>query len=105
MSLGKNRLRNFPGEVADISNSYVIFGPNRLRIGGETRRDTKVLRTKDQIFGIPQDFYKLHEMFIITADVMFVIGVTFLVTFSRKIKFRTAEFIPKLTLILIAKSL
>ena len=44
-------------------------------------------------------------MVTITADFMFVSGVLFLVTFSRKIKFRTAEFIPKRTSILIAKSL
>ena len=41
----------------------------------------------------------------ITADVMLVSGIPFLVTFSRKIKFRTAEFIPKRTAIFLAKSL
>ena len=55
--------------------------------------------------GIPRDFYKLYKMVTITDDVMFVSGVPFLVTFSRKIKFRTAEFIPKQTARLISKSL
>ena len=41
----------------------------------------------------------------ITADVMFFSGIPFLVTFSRNIKFWTAEFIPKQTAILIAKYL
>ena len=44
-------------------------------------------------------------MVTITTDVMFLSGIPFLVTFSRKIKFRTAEFIPKQTAILLAKSL
>ena len=44
-------------------------------------------------------------MVTITADVIFVSGIPFLLTFSRKIKFRTAEFIPKRTSILLAKSL
>ena len=44
-------------------------------------------------------------MVTITADVMFVSGMPFLVTFSRKIKFRTAEFIPKQTARLTAKSI
>ena len=68
-------------------------------------RDTKLLRTKEQIVGIPRDFYKLHNMVTITDDVMFVIGIPFLVTFSINIKFCTAEFIPKRTARLIAKSL
>ena len=44
-------------------------------------------------------------MVTITADVMFVSGIPFLVMFSRKIKFRTAEFIIKQTAIMLAKSL
>ena len=44
-------------------------------------------------------------MVTIMVDVMFVIVIPFLVTFSINIKFRTAEFIPKRTVILLAKSL
>ena len=105
MSLGENGLRYCPVEVADIYNTNVIFGPNLPRIRGATTRDTKVLRTKEQIVGIPRDFYRLHKMVTITDDVMFVRGIPFLVTFSRKIKSWTAEFIPKQTERLLAKSL
>ena len=105
MSLGENGLHNCPVEVADISNSNVIFAPNCPRIREATTRDTKVLRMKEQRVGIPRDFYKLHKMVTITADVMFVSGVPFLVTFSRKIKIWTAEFIPKWKARLIDKSL
>ena len=83
MIFGENGLRNCPVEVADISNSNVIFGPNRPIIRGETTRDTKVLITEDQKVGIPRDFYKLNKMVTITADVMFVSGILFLVTFLR----------------------
>ena len=95
VSLGKNELRNCPVEVSDISNSNVIFDPNRPRIRGATTRDTKLLRTKEQRVGIPRYFYRLHNMVNITADVMSVSGIPFLVTFSRNIKFWKAEFIPK----------
>ena len=44
-------------------------------------------------------------MVTITADVIFVSGMPFLLTFSRKIKFWTAQFMPKRTAILLAKFL
>jgi hypothetical protein len=43
----------------------------------------------------------MHKMVTITADIMFVNKILFLFTFSRNIKFRTAEVVPKRT----AKSL
>ena len=54
LSLGENGLRNCPVEVADISNSNVIFGPNRPRIREATTRDMKIIRTKEQRVGIPR---------------------------------------------------
>ena len=54
---------------------------------------------------IPGDFYKMHKMVTLTADVMFVSGIPFLVTFSRNIKFRTAGCVPRRTAKLLAKSI
>ena len=39
---------------------------------------------------IPKDFYKLHHFVTLTADIMYVNGVAFLTTLSRKISLRTA---------------
>ena len=39
-------------------------------------------------------FYVLREFSTLTADVMFVNGLPFLITLSRKIKMFTAEYIP-----------
>ena len=39
----------------------------------------------------------MHKRVTITADVMFVSGVPFLVKLSRNIKFRTTQFLPKRT--------
>ena len=47
----------------------------------------------------------MHKRVTITADVMFVSGVPFLVTLSRKIKFRTNQFLPKRTTRTLADSL
>ena len=46
VSLGENGLRNCPVEVADISNSNVIFGSNRPRIRGANDEGHKI--TKDE---------------------------------------------------------
>ena len=47
----------------------------------------------------------MHKRVTITADVMFVSGVPFLVTLSRKIKFRTTQFLPKRTARTLTRSL
>ena len=47
----------------------------------------------------------MHKRVTITADVMFVSEVPFLVTMSRKIKFRTTQFLPKRTARTLADSL
>jgi hypothetical protein len=90
VSLGKNGLINCPVTVGTIFNAPVIFGSYCSRIRGTTTRDTKSLRVKEQQISTPQDFYKLHKIVTITADLMFVNEIAFLVTFSSKIKFRTA---------------
>ena len=77
MSLGDNGLQKFPVTVADITNSPTIFGPNRPRIRGGTKRDTNIKRVKYQRVSIPRKFYKMHKRFTITADVMFVSWVPF----------------------------
>ena len=46
---------------------------------------------------IPRYFYGLHKFVTLTADVMFVNGIPFLVTLSRKIRLFTVEFLPSRT--------
>ena len=47
----------------------------------------------------------MHKRVTITADVMFVNRFSFLVTLSRKIKFRTTQFLSKRTARTLADSL
>ena len=54
---------------------------------------------------IPRDFYRLNKFVTLTADVMFVCGLPFLVTFSQNIKMTTVEFIPTRTAGQLAKSI
>ena len=53
VSLGENGIQNCPVTGADISNAPTIFGPNRPRIRGGTKRDTNVKKVKDQRISIP----------------------------------------------------
>ena len=64
-----------------------------------------MLRVKEQRAAIPREFYKMHKMVTITADLMFINGISLLVTFLRKIKFRTVDFVPKRTAKSLAKHL
>ena len=54
---------------------------------------------------IPRDFYRLNKFVTLTADVMFVYGLPFLVTYSRSITYITPEFIPTRTAGQLANSL
>ena len=62
-------------------------------------------RVDTEIIKIPRDFYALHHFVTLTADVMFVNGIPFLTTLSRKIQLRTAEFLPSRTASQLSKSL
>ena len=46
---------------------------------------------------IPDEFYRLNKFVTIAADVMFVAGVPFFVTYSKKIKFLSVEYLPRRT--------
>ena len=82
-----------PVEIADIDNAHLLFGDHVPALRGHTvRKQPK--RVKVNSVRIPRDFYKLHKYVALTADVMFVCGIPFLVTRSRGIKFNTVEFIP-----------
>ena len=65
----------------------------------------KSQRTKEQIISIPRDFYRLHKFVTIALDVLFISGIPFLVTFARKIKFGTSEFVPNRSMGMLTKSL
>ena len=54
---------------------------------------------------IPREYYKLNKFMTTGADVMFVAGAPFFVTYSRKIKFATVEFLPRRTTRQLANSL
>ena len=97
-------MHHFPIEAADIDNSNEMFGPNCSKLKGATMR-VKSQRTKEQKISIARDFYWIYNFVTVTADVMFISGIPFLVNFSRNIKFGMAEFVPNRSARILAKSL
>ena len=63
--------------------------------GGQAEKKTRGF-TVERV-STPSDFYRLNKFVTIAADVMFVAGVPFFVTHSRKIDFTTVEYLPTRT--------
>ena len=77
---------------------------SRLK-GTKTREKTHPQVGEGGKLGIPQDFYLLNKFLTLTADIMFVSSIPFLVTFSRKIKMITSEYVLSRTAQKLANSL
>ena len=65
----------------DVTNARTLFGPNRPDLRGKTVRH-KPERVIPESLDIPQDSYRLHNFVNLTADFMFVNGLTFLTKLS-----------------------
>ena len=102
--VSRNDLENCPVNPDDVKNAKEMFGPYRPGLKGWTTRKTPKRVISERIC-IPRDYYKLNKFFTIGADAMFVAGVPFFVTYSRKIKFTTGEFLPRQTIRQLASSL
>ena len=102
--IGTNDLKNNPVTIENVANSFAIFGSNVNRLKGAATRQ-RLRRVVGGRCKIPKYFYHLNKFVTLTADVMFVCGFPFLVTYSRSIKYTTAEFIPTQTAGKLAKFL
>ena len=89
-------LNNCPVVPNDVSNATAIFGPNLPRMQGASTSN-KPNKTNVEFTKIPQEFYLQHKFVTLTADVMFVNGIAFLISFSRNIKLLTVEHVPNQT--------
>jgi hypothetical protein len=87
-------IRNCPVKPEDISAANKIFGPNVASLKGK-----KVRATQDPVLTeyvqIPREIVDLNKNVTLTADVMFVGGLGFMITSSRGIKFTTTKSVAK----------
>jgi len=85
-----------PIDQNDLKNAHTIFGPDLAGVRGRTVR-RKPERVEVRVVAIPRDFLKLHRFLTLTADVMFVNGLPFLLTRSRGVQLITVEYLPRHT--------
>jgi len=95
-----NYILNCPVTQSAVKNANQIFGPDLAGVRGRTvRRPPEAVRT--DFVHIPQVILERHRLVVLTADVIFVNGIPFLVSLARGLNLLTAEFLPTRT----AKSL
>ena len=102
--IGTKDLKKKPVTIENVADAFAIFGSNVNRLKGTSTRQLppRVVGGRCEIL---RDFYRLNKFVTLAADVMFVCGFPFLVTYSRSIKYNTAEFIPTRTAEQLAKCL
>ncbi len=91
-----NAVRNLDITVPAISNARDIFGPDLGAVRGKTVRQ-RPSAVRPEYVNVPRDLYERIKNVTVTADVMFVNGLPFLVTLSRDIKLGSVEFLPSHT--------
>ena len=88
-----NYIMNFPVTESAVKNANLIFGPDLAGVRERTvRRPPEALRM--DFVHIPRIFLDWHRVVVLTADIMFVNGVPFLVSLARGLNLLTAEFLP-----------
>ena len=85
-----NLLLNARITVEDINHAEHIFGKDLGSIVGKTTRAKPQHVVTDQVL-IPPDIMIFHRNVILSADIMYIDRVPFLLTISRDIQFTTVE--------------
>ena len=102
--VSNNSIKNCPVKPEHITNAYSIFGPSIAGVRGRTTRQ-KPEQVEAVVGRIPDDFHRLHKCVVLMADVMFVNGMAFLTTLSRKLRLSTVEQLPSCTATYLSNSL
>jgi hypothetical protein len=99
-----NMMKNFPMMPADTNNANKLCVSDIATLKGKTLRNTQEPVMME--YGTtPKEIIDLNKSVIVAADLMFMIGNPFVVGVSRKIKFMTAEYVPRRSQPIIIKSL
>jgi hypothetical protein len=83
-----NMIKNCSVTSNDVDNAHKLFGNDIATLRGKTARNAPEAVVADYV-EIPKDILDMNKAVTIAANVMFVNGLPFVVTISRKIKFTT----------------
>ena len=87
-----NQIKNCPVTIEDIKIWLKIFGDDVHALKGKsTRRKPRVV-VNDYV-EIPKEFIEAHKGVILFVDVLYIDGVTFLLTLSKNIRLITIRYI------------
>ena len=83
-------IQNCPVNVQDVMNCEAIYSPDIYTLKGKSTRSKPLPIVSDYV-EIPRKLKARHEYAELCADVMYIQGITFLVTVSKQLKFITVE--------------
>ena len=86
-------IQNCPITYHDVTNAYKIFRPDLAALRGKTLQKDPT-RMQPENVEIPREVIEQNKMAKLTADIMFVNGIPFIVTYGRGIGLITVEWIP-----------
>jgi hypothetical protein len=90
--VSSNMIKNCPVTSIDITNANKIFGTDVATLKGKTVRMTHPPVVTDYV-QIPNEIMSLNRNITLAIDLMFVNGLPFMVSISRKIKFTTVKYL------------
>ena len=85
-----NLIMNCPVTIDDVNAAEKIYGASIAAIKGKTTRQ-KPVPVKSDYIKVPEELIARNKILTLTADLMFVNKIPFLVTLSRTIRFSTIE--------------
>eukprot|EP00956_Cyclotella_meneghiniana_P046013 scaffold395332_cov149-Cyclotella_meneghiniana.AAC.1 len=91
-----NILHDCPVTTNDLHNAKIIFGPSLPQLKGKSVRE-KPIRAEPEYTKIPLEIIERNRFVTLVADVMFVGGLPFLISLSRRIRFVTVQYMPRRT--------
>ena len=91
-----NAIKNVPVTVKDIDLAEQIFGPDLGTLKGKTTRRKPLPMVTDQV-AIPPELYEAQQNVDLGIDVMYVNELPYFTSISKRIMYRTAQFIPSRT--------
>ena len=84
---------NCPVTIEDVRIAEKVFGKDIATLKGKSVR-TKPTTTVTDVIDVPKALRREHRHVELCVDIMYIQGMTFLTTISKKICYRTIEFIP-----------